>query len=64
MDSRFHETHLTDDLFHSLTQSKIRDGRDTDINHELIGRSKSKNFNEMLQQAVKVISTHGNNFTL
>ena len=26
------ETHLIDDLFHNLTRSKIRDGRDTNIN--------------------------------
>ena len=41
----FHETHLIDDLLHNVTRSKIRDGRDTNINHELIGISKSKNFN-------------------
>ena len=39
-----HETHSTDDLFHNLTRSKIRDGPDINIYHELIGTSKSKNF--------------------
>ena len=60
----FHETHLIDDLFHNLTRPKIRDGRDTNINHELIGTSKSKSFNEMVQRAVKVILSHGNIFAL
>ena len=60
----FHETHLIADLFQNLTRSKIRDGQDTNINHKLIGTSKSKNFNEMVQSAVKVISCQGNIFTL
>ena len=56
--------HLIDDLFYNLTRSKIRDGRDTNINHKLIGTSSSKNFSEMVQRAVKVISSQGNIFTL
>ena len=60
----FHETRLIDDLFYNLTHSKICDGRGTNINHKLTGTSKSKKFNEMVQQAVKVISSQGNIFTL
>ena len=60
----FYETHLIDDVFHNLTRSKIRHGRDTNINYELIGTGMRKNFNEMVQQAVKVISSQGNISTL
>ena len=38
----FHESHLIDDSFHNLTRSKIRDGRDTNINHELIQKQSSR----------------------
>ena len=56
MESRFSWTHSIDDLFHNLTWSKICDGWDTKINHELIiGISKTKTFNEIVQ---------GNIFTL
>ena len=60
----FQETHLIVDLFHNFTRSKMLDGRDTNINHELIRTSKIKNFNEMVQQAVKVISFQENISTL
>ena len=46
----FHESHLIDDLFHNLTRSKIRYGRDTNINHRLIETSKSENFSEMASE--------------
>ena len=60
----FHEAYLIDDLFYNLSQSKIRDGRDTTINHELIPTSKIKSFNETVQGSVEVISSQGNIFIL
>ena len=59
-----HETHLIEDLFRNLTRSKVDDGQDTNIHHELIGTSKSKAFNDMVKRASGVIGSQGNMFAL
>ena len=62
--SRFRNNYLIHDLFYNLSRSEIRDGRDTNINQELIRTSKRKKLNQIVQRTVKVISSQGKIFTL
>ena len=55
---------MIEDVFRNLTRSKLYDGRETQIHHELIGALNSKAFNDMVNRTSGVISSQGNIFTL
>ena len=52
------------DVFNDLTNSNLNDSRDTIMHHELIGTTKSRLFNHMVQRTLEIIQSQGNVFSL
>ena len=60
----FHECNMIEEVLQIAIGSGIQDSRETYIHHELIGTSKSKTFNTMVNKVLNILLPHGNMFLL